>query len=313
MGDNISKMVVIPLDGTGKSLQSVHYLDKLFGSGHPLQVALLYIMPSLPPFLVENRMKDVEIAKEFKAVREENDRIAGEILEQGKKLLLTQGYAEESIKEIRYGEKLGIAGDICMWAENERADAILLHSRGLTKLEGFFMGQVTMKLLECCHTCPVWVMKGNPVAENVLIPVDMTDRGYRAADHAGFMLKGTDRKITLFHSKQALDSFVPKALLSGIPRIRAMWSDESGKNIGPFMKKSREILIDAGIPEENIREKIRDGSGRPDKDIMKEARESNCGTIVFGRQPPTCDRDFAMGSIALRVLENTSDITVWVV
>lgn len=305
------KMVVVPLDGSGKSLQAIDYLDAVFGSAHRIQVALLYIMPSLPPFLVENRMRDAEIAKEFKAVKEENMRVAAEILEKGKKILLERGYPEENIKEVRGAEKLGFAHDICKWAETERVDAILLRSRGLTRLEGFFMGQVTMKLLECCHICPIWIMRGEVKKDAVLIPVDTSESCFRAADHAGFMLSGTDRKITLFHSKQALDRFVPKSLLSSIPQLRARWSSESGEKIGPYMKKVHGILLQAGIPEKNITEKIIDGGSRVDKDILKEAE--GYGTIVFGRRKSVCNRDFAMGDAAIRVVENVSNTTVWVV
>ena len=311
MSEKIVKMVVIPLDGSGKSLQAIDYLDAVFGSKHNLQVALLYVMPSLPPFLVENRMRDMEIAKEFKAVKEENARVAAEVLERGKKILLEKGYPEENIRQARGAEQLGFAHDICKWAETEQVDAILLRSRGLTRVEGFFMGQVTIKLLECCHICPIWVMRGEVRNDAVLIPVDASESCFRAADHAGFMLSGTDRKITLFHSKQALDRFVPKSLLASIPQLRARWSSASGEKIMPYMKKVREILLYAGILEENITEKIIDGGSRADKDILKEA--DGYGTIVFGRQAPSCNRDFALGSIAIRVLENVSDTAIWVV
>lgn len=313
MPEKIMKMVVIPLDGSGRSLQSIDYLDMIFGPKHRIQVALLYIMPSLPPFLVENRMRDVEIAKEFKAVKEENARVADEVLEKGKGILLEKGYAEENIRQIRQGEQLGIAHDICKWAEKERVDAILLRSRGLTRLEGFFMGQVTIKLLESCHICPIWVMRGEAKRDAVLIPVDTSETCFTAADHAGFMLRGTDRKITLFHSKQTLDSFVPKSLLASIPRLRDRWSKEAGEKIEPYMKKVREILAASGIPQENIAEKIIDGGSRADKDILKEAWEGGYGTIVFGRRKSACDRDFAVGDAVIRVLENSSDTTIWIV
>ncbi|QTA82920.1 Universal stress protein A family protein [Desulfonema limicola] len=313
MNKEIKKMFALPLDVSLRSLKSIDYLDLIFQADKNINVALLHAMPRLPSFLVETCMSSSDSAKELKAIKNENKRIANEILKKGKTRIEACGYISENIQEIRIEEQHSIPQDICRWSEGNQVDAILLHTRGLSKLEAFFMGQVTMKLLECCQTCPIWVIKGNVQEKNILLPIDASEKALKAVDHAGFILKNTDNKIILFHSKQELSSFVPRSLLGNIPSIKAIWAQKSKADIKPYIEKAQEILLNAGIPEKNITLKVIEGTEKADKDILKEAAGSKCGTIVIGRQGFSSDQVFVMGGNTRKILEGASDMAVWIV
>jgi nucleotide-binding universal stress UspA family protein len=210
-------------------------------------------------------------------------------------------------------KETGVAKDICTWVESKRADAVLISTRGRSKLEAFFMGQVAAKLLDHCRTCPVWIVEGTVTTKNVLIAMDSSQNAIRAVDHAGFMLGGTDCKITLFHSMRNLRRFVPREVLEEAPELEQLWKSKAGQEIAPYMKKAKEMLVEAGVTEAQITTKVVDGSRSAAADILDEARSNGYGTVVLGRRGLTGAKEFFMGSVSNKVLQNISRIAAWVV
>ena len=57
MVEDIQKMIVVPVDGSENALKSLDYINLLFGPQHPIKTTLFYVMPRLPPILVEEIKK----------------------------------------------------------------------------------------------------------------------------------------------------------------------------------------------------------------------------------------------------------------
>ena len=47
-----TKMIVIAVDGSENALKSLDYLSLVYGLMHNVEVALLHVLPTLPPILV---------------------------------------------------------------------------------------------------------------------------------------------------------------------------------------------------------------------------------------------------------------------
>jgi nucleotide-binding universal stress UspA family protein len=150
-------------------------------------------------------------------------------------------------------------------------------------------------------------------SKNVLLAVDHSENAMRAVGHAGFMLAGTDVNVTVFHSKRDLRRFVPAEVLQEFPGVQKFWQRKAGDVVAPYMKKAREILIQAGLAENRISLKLVDGSRSAARDILKEAEEKSIGTIILGRKGCSAVRDYSMGSITKKVLDGASDMAVCVV
>ena len=157
------------------------------------------------------------------------------------------------------------------------------------------------------------MLRGRVKSRNALIAVDHSDYALRSVDHAGFMLGGTESRITLFHGKPKLRRFLPKALFEDLPGIEEALSQKTGESMGPVMEKARKMLIEAGIEEKNIGVEIVDGSRNPARDILDAARKHDCGAIVLGRKGDSNTEGYAMGSFTRKVLEGVEDMAVWVV
>jgi nucleotide-binding universal stress UspA family protein len=309
---DLRKMIAIPLDGSRDAMKSLDYAGLIFGPKHNLEFTLIYVLPALPSILVDDPKISQEERLRLKTINSKNVQMAEHILSAGKKALIQRGFRDERIDTVYKEKKLGIPKDICMWADDRQADAVFISTRGRSRIEAFFMGEVARKLLEYCKTCPVWIVSGMVKSRHVLIAMDSSENALRAVDHAGFLLSGTACQVTLFHSMRDLRRFMPKEVLKEAPELEELWKQKAGQQIGPYMTKAKEMLLEAGLTEKQVRSKVVDGSRSAAKDILDEAKAANCGAIVLGRRGQSAEKEFSMGSVDAKVVE-TAAMTVCVV
>jgi nucleotide-binding universal stress UspA family protein len=314
MTEKIEKMIVVPIDGSENALMSLDYINRIFGPRHNLRLSLVYLLPKLPSILVEESSKSRETMDELRQIEKRSSQMAERILTEAKDRLMQVGFTAKAVEAVFRKIEVGVARDICSWAETSRkADAIIISSRGRSRLEAFFTGEIANKVLEYVKVCPVWMVKGRVKSKDVLLAVDHSENAMRAVAHAGFMLAGTDAKVTVFHSKRDLRRFVPAEVLEEFPGVQKFWQRKAGDVVAPYMKKAREILIHAGLAEDRISVKLVDGSRSAARDILKEAEEYTIGTIIIGRKGSSDVKDYSMGSITKKVLDGASDMAVCVV
>jgi nucleotide-binding universal stress UspA family protein len=313
MTETVSRMIVMPQDGSEFAIKSVDYLNLMFGPKYPLNPVLCYVMPSLPPSMIEAGRKNNETADHLKKISHRNETLADEILGTAKNVLIRYGFPPENIQIVCQGRKVDIAKDIAKLAGDKMADGILLNCHGRSRVEVFFMGEVSLKLLECSQTCPVWLLRGNVSAKDVLIAMDNSENALKAVDYAGFMLSGTQSRIVLFHTKKSLRRFLPKAIFEDIPGIGELWSEQAEQEIAPAMIKAKQMLLSAGVEESRIQAVTCEGSRHTEKDVLAAAAEHGCGTIVLGRRGESGDSGFCLGTIVRKLIDAASDVAVWVV
>ena len=313
MSAKITKSVVVALDGSSNALKALNYLKLLFGSQHHLDVHLFHNIQGIPPILDEESKKNPDTARQVRELDNRNKRMAKKCLSAGKKALLDIGFADDRIKTVEFSKQLGVARDICSWSEKKNMDAIVLCTRGKGRIEAFFMGETANKVLELSHICPVWMVKGDVKSQPVLIALDTSDDALRAVDHAAFILAGTDCPITLFYSKRNLFRFFSKEEFESMPELEAIWQTAAGREIAPVMKKAIKMLISAGVDEARISSRIIDGSHSASADILKAADHYDCGTIVMGRRGVSGVKDYTVGSVSRKVLQEFKNTALWLV
>jgi nucleotide-binding universal stress UspA family protein len=306
----LAKMIVVAVDGSENALKSLDYLSLIYGSKHSLEVLLVYILPTLPQILIAD---DRETKLKLLNIEKKSIQMAERIFAEAKGLLLKKGFKEDHIKTVHRKKQIGIARDICNFAAHKRADNVLVSTKGRSRLEAFFAGEVANKILEYCRVSPVWIVEGGVKSKKVLIAMDSSENALRAVDHAGFMLSGTYSQVTLFHSKRHLRRFLPREIIETAPELEELWQNKAGEQIAPYLKKAKDMLIQAGLSEEKINTRVVDGSRSAAADILEEARSNNYGTIVLGRKGHSGVKEFFMGSITSKVLQDSGGLAVWVV
>ena len=147
MAENIQKMIVVPVDGSENALKPLDYINFVFGPQHNLKTSLFYVLPKLPPFLVEESKKDRKIMKNLQDLESRNTEMAQRLLKAAKDKLVNIGFAEESVETVFRKIELGIARDIVNWSQKKQADAVVLSTHGRSRLEAFFTGETANKVL----------------------------------------------------------------------------------------------------------------------------------------------------------------------
>jgi nucleotide-binding universal stress UspA family protein len=308
-----TRMIVMPVDGSENALRSLDYVRLIYSPTEQLELVIFYVLHSLPRLLTEDETADAETAQKLKLIETKNLRMAERILVEAKGALMGKGFSENQIRTVYRKKETGIAQDICRWAEGKQADAVLITTRGRSRLEAFLMGEISSKLLDYCRVCPVWIVEGAVTSNRVLVAVDSSENALRAVDHAGFMLAGTACQVTIFHSMRQLQAFVPLEIYETAPELEERWRQKTSERIGPHIDKAREVLLKAGLKEQQITTRVVEGSGSAASDILQEARASGCGSVVLGRRGLTGLKEFIMGSVTAKVLQASTGLAVWIV
>ena len=147
MAKNIQKMIVVPVDGSENALKSLDYLKLVFGPQHNLKTTLFYVLPKLPPILLEESKKDPKILKKLRDLESRNTEMAQRLLKAAKDKLVNIGFAEESVEAVFRKIEMGIARDIVNWSQKKQADTVILSTHGRSRLEAFFTGETANKVL----------------------------------------------------------------------------------------------------------------------------------------------------------------------
>ncbi len=307
------KKIVVPLDGSKNALKSLDYIDLMYGPKHNLEVNFFHVLPSFPEILTDEEIIDKALLLKKSDIEKKSTRMAERILEEAKNVLMKKGFKEERIRTISQKKVMSIARDIRNWAYREKVDAVALTRRGRTDLDTFFMGAISSKLVHYCADCPVWILGGAVRSRKVLVCMDSSENALRAADHAGFMLSGTDCQATLFHTIRHLRRYVPMEALENAEELQELWKSKAGEDIAPYMEKAQETLLNAGLTKEQIAMKVVDGSRSAADDILKEARNTGYGTIVLGRRGQSMAKEFLFGSVTNKILHHSPGLAVWIV
>jgi nucleotide-binding universal stress UspA family protein len=95
--------------------------------------------------------------------------------------------------------------------------------------------------------------------------------------------------------------------------LETIWKSVAGREIAPYMQKAKEMLIKAGLDESQISVRVVDGSRSAAADILDTARQFGCGTIVMGRRGATNVKEYTMGSVSRKVMQDCNDAALWIV
>lgn len=313
MSPNITKMIFVPIDGSRNSLNSLLYLQQMFGPTYPMKINLFYCIPSLPRNIEEEVKQHSDTSEELRKMEKKNRLVAEQLLKDAKNQLLEKGFREEFI-DIEYQQKkLGIARDICHDAEKKRVDAILLGSKSRSRIEAFLVGETANKVVELSNMCPVWLLKGSVSKEGMMIALDNSENCLRAVDHTAFMLAETNRPITLFCSRRNISLHAPEETFKEAPLLKALVQSATGKEIDSCMEKAKSLLKKSGIADNRIRTEIVNGSRNAAKDILEAMETTGSGTVVMGRRGITDEKNYTMGTVPRKLMHSLSDGAVWLV
>lgn len=309
--DTEERKFLIAVDGSPHSLNAVDYAAQYCGPAG-IKVKLMHVIPPAPESLLD-------LGKEFffknlmGAHRNEwnknAEKMAQHFLNKALDLLVAGGVPKNDVAVILQERKVGIARDII--EESLRGyKAIVIGRGGLSRPGQPFLGSVSNKIVEKIQDIPVWVIGRDIRTKKMLLAVDASENSHKAVNYVGTVAAASEAEITLFHVVRKFGYLEDPTLRHG--EIEGFW--EEVKSDIPRMFRSHLVSLEkAGITALRISsEAILDSPSRSG-DIIREAREGAYGTIVMGRRGLSKVKDFLMGRVTSKVLNQAEDFAVWIV
>ena len=152
--------------------------------------------------------------------------------------------------------------------------------------------------------------------QKVLVAVDGSSQAMDAIRYVAGFFPPMHTDVVLFHAAAE----VPEAFLdlAGVSDVEAetfpveAWARRSQEDIGEFMEKGREVLMQAGFPKKRVIGKIQRRRIGIARDILQEA-ERGYAAVVVGRSGMSDLKDVVVGSVAHKVVSKLHAVPVAVV
>ncbi len=312
MPTNPPKCFLLPIDGTAESLRPVELVVRLYPDVRDINLIISYFMPPLPPLYSDTALKSPDLARKRQQVEQWREKDTRRIFDDARKMLLAAGFSEELIQEHVQEKEMAVARHACLLADLKRVDAVLVQKRVSSALEGFLKGDPTSALLRHCLASPVWFTEGDIEAGNAAVCIDAEEAALRIADHASYMLAGTNSSITLLHATASVSSTI-SCMFSEVPSVLGGWSHTpAGRKIMPFLLKSAQLIRDNGMDENRIWVEIIANRGNRAQGILDWAQENEMGILGLGHSEPQGTWSFLKVSVTKKILDDFKNMAVWV-
>lgn len=100
---------------------------------------------------------------------------------------------------------------------------------------------------------------------------------------------------------------------SGSTSEYKQWLRNQRDSAESVLEKDRQILVNKGIPNENIKVKVLENKKGQAAEILNELESVGYDTIVVGRSGATGFERFFAGSVTSKIVNHARDCTVWIV
>lgn len=306
----IPRKILLPLDGSERSLGTVRYISKI-RPFKEMQVVLMQVYAGAPEsyFDLKRDPRSTGTVVSVRAWEVQQKTNAVEYMQKAKSILLDADFPEKAVTIKIQKRKQGIARDIIREAR-EGYDAVVARRRGVGAIRGLVVGSVANKLLEGLDFLPFILAGRAPVGRGILLAFDGSPGAMRAVDCVGTFLGQSDFNVCLLHVIRGREA------ASG--EHRGLFSpqkfvDDAKIDIAARFEDARKKLVQAGFEQSRVSTKLIIGVPSRAAAIVDEARKKNYGTIVMGRRGLSHVQSFFIGRVTNKVIYLGRDRSVWVV
>lgn len=308
----MERKILVAVDDSPRSHNSLQYISLLFADSPDVHFHLFSsaVCQSLP--LEKKWMDDDEffnsLTPEDRNLLQSTNYHIRESAAQLKRL----GISENRITTNVHSTNAGAARDIIFEACQGYYDALLLCRRGMSKIEEAIIGSVSTRVLDSCHSIPIWILDGQVTSQKILLAVDGSTYSLRAADHLAFIMKNNPHAaITLFHCPTLFPQKKTFAVENFYAEWDRKWCDEHLTREDRLFHGPEQLLLESGIHPENI-SRLHVGDIDPSRQILRQASLENYGTIVIGRRS-SLEKKGLFGGVTDRIMLMAEDVAVWIV
>lgn len=315
----IQNKMLILVDGSERTLQTVNYVNDFMPVDENTQIVLFHVFSGIPEEyreLVQEPTCKTVVDQLKNRETQEKGKIRA-YLEQAKNILISGGFSERSIEIKFHRLEKGVARDIIDEARKGYT-AVVLRRRGMGALKNIILGSVAVKLLQALTFIPILLVGQAPAVKKILLAVDSSPASMKAVEFVASLLGGHGYEISIFHAIPGLEAIHFDLSENCRPELPEV--DMSGTCLETFKLKVarlfrdvKDMLMTSGFESEKISEKVISGVRSRSEAIVKEAEDGGFGTIVVGRRGLSKVEAFFMGRVGHEVVYGGKMFSVWVV
>ncbi len=310
MKKKIKKKILVPVDGSDRSLNTVRYIARMDPFAG-MRIVLFHVFNSVPESYwdLEKDPRSSSTVRQVRSWEAQQKKNIREYMQRANPLLLKAGFPSDAIEIKVQNRKKGVARDIIREALSGY-DFVVTRRRGMTGLRGIVLGSVATKLIQKLSFLPVILVGKKAVNNRILLAFDGSAGAKRAVDFAGSILGGFGYEICLVHVIRGNG-----AKPSEFEHIMSSkkHTEYTRKEMLSLLKEAKSKLIDLGFKPLAISTETITGAYSRAMTIADKARRENYATIVMGRRGHSRVRDFFMGRVTNKVITMARDRTLWVV
>ncbi len=287
-----NKHLMIAVRDSASCRQGVRFVGAFFQNRQPVDITLFYVAPS-------RSSNFHDMAAGWGDEKETTDKAqtgeAEKIMHKCSSYLMQRGYASAQLTMKIKPKKSSTVTDILAEGRAGRYDAVVLGRRSSSFLEDIITGNVSNEILARDLEFPLWFCR-DPEEERkgILLTLDGSPAGMRAADHVGYMLQEEPRhNVTLFHvNKGQADIYQEK-----------------------MFGEATRVLLEYGIEPERI-SSLTVKSITVVKTILDTIEKKKYGAVAIGwtgRSRKKGVTDWLIGEKCKRLLRDIDKAALWVV
>jgi nucleotide-binding universal stress UspA family protein len=309
----MEKKILIAVDGSIYSSNTLHYLERLFADLDDIRFHLISVIPCSPSDAAKEWFDELELMNMLSKEEQRRYAAANRYLNKAVAQLERNGISSEHVSTEVKISTTSPAAEVLNVARKGYFDALIIGRRGVSKLEELIMGSVSFTLLEKCHDVPIWIVDGQVDSRKFLVPVDGSHFTLQALDHLCFMLQGNPHaEITLFHSS-AMFAQTQSLKMNYCPRfLEPDWCEVHQDDKDLHFLAPHQMLLNSGISPDRIHRLETKKGMYASRQIVRQALIDDYGTIVMGRRSKEIKKG-VFGSVTEKVLAMGVDTAIWVV
>jgi len=307
----MNKKILAAIDGSAYSSNSINYLIRLFRNERNISVHLFSVVSAGSGD--QNWMFQVDPHRSHTPATERKKITAERYLRDARERFVRNGFPEDRITFSTEITSAQIATSIHHEANRGLYDALVIGRRGIGKVGDWLFGSVSANLVESCHEVPLWIIDGEITSNSFLLAVHSMPKSLMAADHLGYIIHDNeDVEVKLYHSK-TLFSREPRVPLKEFHRQWGKkWCEQYLDPENYFFYAHAQILKDHGVRKERITQLPMKVELDASRDLIKQAKKYNCGTIVIGRRQKGSEKGI-FGGVSDRTLGQAQNLALWLV
>ena len=236
--------------------------------------------------------------------------IMTEFLKEARRKMIAAGYKPDNIELKLNSLEKGVARDILNEIENNEYHSLVIRRRGSANaMLGVTMGGVAAKLVEKADSIPLIIAGTREIQHDLCIAVDGSPGSKRAIQYTADVMAKTKCRILLC-------AIMRTTVTDSVPEGKDPFVDmslQAKRTLDEALAEAKEILTQAGIPEDQIETRLIQGAQSRAGALLDKARAAKCDTIVMGRKGVSDVDNFDLGRIPRKIIFASRKFTIWLI